>query len=440
MDYQQTLLDLLTIWFDKFTTISGTLQLATVIGCGALAWFTHQRWQRFISGLLGDLQKQGMIRFFLHATDRAAFALSMLLYLIVCRFVLTQFSINVAVLDVFTPLLLSLAAIRLIVYTIRKGFSASPALRAWESLISLGVWLVVALHLVGWLPDVLTALDSIGVELGDSRFTLLSALKMLSAVIIFMLAANWITRIIESRARDSVYMSPSMRVGLIKVSKFTLYTIAFLLALKSVGIDLTTFAVFSGAIGVGIGFGLQKIISNFISGFILLFDRSIRPGDVITIGTRFGWVQALHARYVVVRDRDGVETLIPNENLITTEVTNWSYSDRNVRLKIPVQVSYNSDVELAMQIMLDAANANSRILKDPAAVVRLMGFGENGIDLEARIWICDPEVGISSVRSDINLQIWQQFRANNIGIPYPQRDVHIINSPAPTAKAGDASV
>jgi len=218
-----------------------------------------------------------------------------------------------------------------------------------------------------------------------------------------------------------------MRVGLTKVSKFLIYTIAFLLALKSVGIDLTTLAVFSGAIGVGIGFGLQKIFSNFISGFILLFDRSIRPGDVITVGNRFGWVQALHARYVVVRDRDGVETLIPNENLITTEVTNWSYTDRNVRLKIPVQISYRCDVELAMQQMLEAGEEHPRVLKDPAAVTRLMAFGDNGIELELRIWVRDPEAGVGSVRSDINLSIWRRFKAHGIIIPFPQRDVHIIN-------------
>jgi small-conductance mechanosensitive channel len=304
-------------------------------------------------------------------------------------------------------------------------------LRAWEGVLSFMVWGIVALHLIGWLPDALTALDSVGIAMGESRFTLLSMFKLLIAVFIFTLVANSVTRIIESRTRQSLYMSPSMRVGLIKVSKFLIYTIAILLALKSVGIDLTTLALFSGAIGVGIGFGLQKIFSNFISGFILLFDRSIRPGDVITIGDRFGWVQALHARYVVVRDRDGVETLIPNENLITTEVTNWSYTDRNVRLKIPVHISYNSDVELAMQQMLEAGEEHPRVLKDPIAVTRLMAFGDNGIELELRVWVRDPEAGVGSVRSDINLNIWKRFRANDIIIPFPQRDVHIIDTHVP---------
>ena len=194
-----------------------------------------------------------------------------------------------------------------------------------------------------------------------------------------------------------------MRVMLTKISKFSFYGLAILLALKSVGIDLTAFAVFSGAIGVGIGFGLQKIFSNFISGFILLFDRSIRPGDVISIGDRFGWVQSLQARYVVVRDRDGVETLIPNENLITSEVMNWSYSDRAVRQRIPVQISYENDPEFAMELLLKAVDGKERILSSPEPAARFLGFGDNGMDLELRIWINDPESGIANVISEVNL-------------------------------------
>ena len=443
MELLQNLIALLETWFTEFYTLAGAYQFGTVITCGTLAWLSHNRWQKFISKLLGNFEKKSLARFFLRATDRAAFALSMLLYLVVFRFILEHLDISVKLLDIFTPLLLSLAGIRIAVYTIRKSFPRSPALRAWEGVLSFTVWGVLALHLIGWLPDALAALDSVGVDMGERRFSLLSMFKLLIAVFIFMLVANSVTRLIESRTRQSLYMSPSMRVGLTKVSKFLIYTVAILLALKSVGIDLTNFAVFSGAIGVGIGFGLQKIFSNFISGFILLFDRSIRPGDVITIGTRFGWVQALHARYVVVRDRDGVETLIPNENLITSEVTNWSYTDRNVRLKLPVQVSYDSDVELAMEQMLEAGNEHPRVLKDPVAVTRLMVFADSGIELELRVWVRDPEAGLGSVRSEINLNIWKRFKKHNIVIPFPQRDIHIINEasekpvaePAPTSNS-----
>lgn len=427
MELIEKLLPLFESWFDRFTTMQGGIQLLTVIGCVAMAALTHKKWQLVITRLLGGLEKQNFVQILLRGTNRVAFPMSMLLYLLVTRFIIEQFGINVTVLDIFTPLLLSMAAITLSIYILRTGFSPSPALKAWEGFISLSIWVLVALHLIGWLPDVINGLDNLAINFGDSRFSLLSILQLLTAIVFFAVMANWLTRLIESRALLSPHINPSMRVMLTKISKFSLYGLAFLFALKSVGIDLTTFAVFSGAIGVGIGFGLQKIFSNFISGFILLFDRSIKPGDVITIGNRFGWVQSLHARYVVVKDRDGVETLIPNENLITSEVTNWSYSDRAIRQRIPVQISYNNDPEVAMKLLIEAAIDKPRILKSPEAAARLIGFGDNGIDLELRIWINDPESGIASVVSDVNLSIWKSFNENNISIPFPQRDVHVVS-------------
>jgi len=419
-------------WGTQFFANQGGLQLGTIIGCAFLALLTHRRWLTFKTRLLSDNRRQFLFRYFLKGTDRVVFPFSMLLYIIIVRFSLTKIDINVAVLDILTPLLLSLAAIRIAVYTLRIGFTPSPALRVWESIFSYGMWTIVALHLVGWLSDILDALNSVGFSMGETYFSVLSIFKLLFLFVVFMLAATWLSRFIENRAKQSPHISASMQVGLAKVSKFSLYALAFLIALKSVGIDLTAFAVFGGAIGVGIGFGLQKIFSNFISGFILLFDRSIRPGDVITIGDRFGWVQALHARYVVVRDRDGVETLIPNENLITSEVTNWSYTDRTVRVRIPVQISYDDDPEFVMTLLMKACEGHPRVLSTPEAVARLVGFGDNGIDLELRVWLHDPESGIGSVRSDLYVAIWKLFKEHEITIPFPQRDVRIIpNSEAP---------
>ena len=428
MELLASLYPLLQKWFNEFTTIQGGLQLTSVVGCFLLARLTHKHWQRFITKLLGGLERQAAFSFMLEASNRVSFPMSMLLYLVIVRFIIGRFGVNTAVLDVFTPLMLSLAGIQLTVFVLRSSFTPSPALHAWEGVISLGMWSVVALHLTGWLPEVLSALDDIAIGSGESRFSLLSLIELMIALVLFVVAAGWLLRLIESRARRAPYLSPSMRVGMVKVSKFALYALAFMLALKSVGIDLTTFAVLSGAIGVGIGFGLQKIFSNFISGFILLFDRSIRPGDVISIGERFGWVQALQARYVVVRDRDGVETLIPNENLITSEVTNWSYTDRNVRQKLPLQISYNDDPEFVMNMIVEIARMNPRVLLDPPPVARLTSFGNNGIDLELRIWISDPEAGTVNVRSEIYLEIWKNFKEHGVTIPFPQRDVHIISA------------
>ena len=427
MDFINNLLPQIQSWIDRFTTVESGIQLITVVGCGLLAALTYKKWQKIIAKMLDGVENKKITEFLLRATNRIMFPVSMLIYLLITRFIIDQFGIDVTVLNILTPLLLSMAAISLSIYVLRTGFTPSPALKAWESFISLSIWSLVALHLIGWLPDIIQGLDDLAVNFGESRLSVLSILKLLFAIVVFFMIANWLSRLIETQARRSQHINPGMRVIISKISKFSLYGLAALFAMKSVGVDLTVFAVFSGAMGVGIGFGLQKIFSNFISGFILVFDRSIRPGDVISIGDRFGWVQSLNARYVVVRDRDGVETLIPNENLITSEVTNWSYSDRAVRQRIPIQISYDDDPEQAMQVLLDAAKDKARVLTKPEPAARLLGFGDNGIDLELRIWINDPEEGVANVVSEVNLAIWKSFKENNISIPFPQRDVRIVS-------------
>ena len=213
-----------------------------------------------------------------------------------------------------------------------------------------------------------------------------------------------------------------------------LLVLGVLFALQAVGIDLTLLSVFGGALGVGIGLGLQKLASNYIAGFTILLDRSIRLGDMITVDNRFGVVTKVTARYVVVRSLDGIEAIVPNETLVTTTVLNHSYSSRDVRIGVPVQVGYGSDLELALQLMAEAAHGEARVLKAPdppaAFVVR---FADSGIDLELGFWIDDPENGQGNLRSAINRAIWRAFRANGISIPFPQREVRIIGGPAPVA-------
>jgi small-conductance mechanosensitive channel len=421
----ESIMTLIRDWFLILLTPTGAWQLGIVLLAAICGWLAHRRWQAQIDRRRG--QRTGFRRMAVRGTGRAAFPLAAFVVVIAGRGILSRFEIQTHLLDLLAPLLMSLALIRLVVYILRRAFAPSAALRAWEGVFSTLVWGVVALHLLGWLPDVLAALDGPSVALGDVRISILSSLKLILAVAVFMVLAGWVSRYIEQRASRSEYLSSSMKVGLSKVSKVVLYTIAALIALDTVGIDLTALTVFGGALGVGLGFGLQRIASNFISGFILLFDRSIKPGDVITVGGRFGWVVALHARYIVVRDRDGVETLIPNENLITSEVTNWSYSDRHVRIKVPVQISYDDDPEIAMQIMLDACKVSDRVLSEPGAQVRMMSFGDNGINLELRLWLEDPEEGVGSVKSAINMAIWKGFKEKGITIPFPQRDIHMID-------------
>jgi small-conductance mechanosensitive channel len=217
-----------------------------------------------------------------------------------------------------------------------------------------------------------------------------------------------------------------------------------LVGLNAAGLDLTTLNVLTGAIGIGLGFGLQSIAANFVSGFVLLMDRSIKPGDVIsftgTMGTTtegFGWVEELRGRYVVVRDRDGVETLVPNQHLITNPVINWSYTDPRVRLKLPIRVSFRDDPELAMKLLLEATDGHPRILREPTPVARLMGFGDSGIELELRFWIPDPQEGVNNVRSDVNRRIWKLFKEHGVTIPVAQREIRVEMAPASPVAARD---
>lgn len=331
------------------------------------------------------------------------------------------------------PVFVALALIRLSVYVLRKAFTSSPLLKSSENFLAIVIWVGVVLHLLGWLPAVLALLDSLGITLGDSRVTVLSVIKLILMIILAFALALWLSGVLSNRLKESPNITASMQVGLSKFIRFLFLTLAFLIALNAVGINLSSLAVFGGALGVGLGFGLQRIASNFISGFILVMDRSIKPGDVITVGGKFGWVEALNARYVVVRNREGVDTLIPNENLITSEVVNWSYQDRNVRVTVDVQVSYEDDPEQAMQLLKDCAFASSRVLQDPEPSVRLMEFGDNGIALQLKVWIADPENGAGGVRSEIYLAIWRAFKSAGITIPYPQRDLHIKSGWIPSA-------
>ncbi|HEU4486360.1 MAG TPA: mechanosensitive ion channel domain-containing protein [Povalibacter sp.] len=321
-----------------------------------------------------------------------------------------------------------LLLIRIGVYLVR--LSLGNRTKGWGNAITLLIWSVLALHVLGWFDPLVQAIDSVGIQTGKTRVTLWSVVKLLFTVGAFILIAVWLARWFEQRLMAMHGLALGMRIGIAKFSQAFLIGLSILLGLNAAGLDLTTLNVLTGAIGVGLGFGLQAIVANFISGFVLLMDRSIKPGDVIsftgTTGTNtegFGWVQELRGRYVVVRDRDGVETLVPNQNLITNPVINWSYTDPRVRLKLPVRVSYKDDPEQALAALLKAAEGHARILRDPKPVARMMGFNDYGFDLELRFWIADPQEGVNNVRSDVNRAIWRLFREQGITIPIAQREV-----------------
>jgi small-conductance mechanosensitive channel len=299
--------------------------------------------------------------------------------------------------------------------------------------ITLVLWVIAAVAMLGWLDVIEVSLNRISLVPGKSQFSLWALLKGLVVVTAFVIVASLIARALERYVMRVDQLAVSTRVGVSKFTNFLLVGLGILLGINAAGVDVTTLNVLTGAIGIGLGFGLQSVASNFVSGFVLLMDKSIKPGDVISFTGHdgastgnFGWVQELRGRYVVVRDRDGVDTLVPNQNLITTSFINWSYSDQRVRLKLPVTVSYDDDPELALKLLVQATENHPRILHDPPPVSRLMSFEDSGMRLEIRFWIADPVNGVNNVRSDVNRAIWRIFRLHGVTIPVPQQETRLL--------------
>lgn len=314
-----------------------------------------------------------------------------------------------------------------VVIRLAANFIATPF---WQQTVTVTAWGIAALDIVGLLDPAVMFLDSMAIQLGDNRVSILGVMKAAVLLVILMWGAGAASRLLESRIRYVPNLSPSAQVLIGKTARVVLIVLAVLITLNSIGIDLTALAVFTGAIGLGLGFGLQKVVSNLISGIILLLDRSVKPGDVIAIGATYGWINALGARYVSVITRDGIEHLIPNEELISSPVENWSYTDRRVRQRLPIGVSYESDLRKALELTIQAASEFDRILKDPAPNCLVKGFGDNSVDIELRVWIQDAEKGLSNFKSEVYLRIWDLFHENGIEFPYPQRELH-VRQPVP---------
>ena len=311
-------------------------------------------------------------------------------------------------------------AIRLISGFIRNDLVAR--LVAWIA------WILAALVALGLFDATITLLDGIGMTFGQVRISLLAIAKGTLALGVLLWLVLALSSLLERQIKQSENLTPTVQVLVSKIVKIVLVTLAFLVAIGSLGIDLTALTVFGGALGIGVGIGLQKIVSNLISGLLLLIDKSIKPNDVIAVGNTYGWVASLGARYAAIRTRDGVEYLIPNEELITQRVENWSHSDRAVRLCLPVGISYSCDVRLAMDLCREASEKVERVLADPPPRCLLRSFGESAIDLEIRIWIDDPAKGRANVISEVLLQVWDLFREHGIQVPFPQRDLHLKSS------------
>ncbi len=300
--------------------------------------------------------------------------------------------------------------------------------RFWAQPVAAVAYLVSGFFGLALVEDSIALLSGLSFKLGSHSF---SAWTVLAGILAFALTL-WIglalARIAESQIQLIPRLSPSLKVLISKIVRIILITVAVITAIGSIGIDLSAFAFLGGAIGIGLGFGLQKVVSNFVSGIILLMDNSIKPGDVIEIEGTYGWINNLRARYASVITRDGTEHLIPNEDLITQKVINWSFTDDLVRVRVPIGVSYKADPHHCIRLILAVAASTNRVLDSPAPNCLLLGFGDSSIDLELRMWIADPSNGVGAVRSELLLKVWDTFKENDIEIPYPQRDLHIRSS------------
>lgn len=288
---------------------------------------------------------------------------------------------------------------------------------------------------VPWLADFWEQVDSVALQLGSHRYSLADAISYLVVGILIYLAALLVFALVRKSIRRSHRFGPGQEVLVEKIAGIVIIGVALMIAIDAVGFDLSTLTVFSGAVGLAVGFGLQKTFGNFIAGLILLMDRSVKPGDVIVVGEHFGTINKIGVRAVSVITRDGKEHLIPNELLMTEPVENWSYSSKNVRIQIPVGVAYGSDLDVVERLLLDSVKVCDRVLKKPKSVVWLKDFGESSVDFEIQAWISDPEEGVGNVRSQVLKAVWKAFKDHDIEIPFPQRDVHVKSLPA---KAGSA--
>ncbi|SHG26421.1 Mechanosensitive ion channel [Bradyrhizobium erythrophlei] len=327
-------------------------------------------------------------------------------------------------------LALAWLVIRLVTSVIRNAFIVK--------LVSLSAWIVAALSIIGQLDPAINALDSVSIVLGGLRLTPLLLIEFGALLI----AALWLTNIAsnfaESRINSSTDLTPSIQVLLVKMIRMGLMVLAITIAMGAVGINLSALAVFSGAVGVGIGIGLQKIVANFISGIILLADKSVKPGDLVTIGDSTGRISAMKTRYISVAAGDGREFLIPNEDLVTQKVVNWTYTDKNTLVKVNFGTNYDADPKLVCTLAADIAASAKRAIKGKTPTCILTEFAEAGMKFSLTFWIADPD-GMDNVKSDVMLALWETFKREGIRVPYPVREIRIRGGALPVETTVEVS-
>jgi len=412
-------------------------QVGVLIATLALAWLLARLLRRAL-----DLRRQTRyqtLRFGAESLNRAFFPLIGAVLVWIARAIAGRF-IHTSLLDLALVPLFGIGLIYIVFFFARRVFSHDGETHPWlfpvEKIVSLGVWVAMALTVMGIQDDVIAWMASVHFRVANAHMTLLSLVTGLLWVCVTMIVAMWLGSAFEDRLMRAATLDANLKVVVARVGRAAFVLAAVLISLSLVGIDITVLGVFGGALGVGLGFGLQKIASNYVSGFIILIDRSLRIGDTINVSGLQGMVTQIRTRYTVVRGLDGIETLIPNEKLITDVVQNQSSYLTRGYAKAAVQIAYTADVEQAMALLAQAADGVPRVLTDPAPTPYLVGFGADGINLELGFWIADAATGTSAVRSAVNRNIWQLFSAHGISIPFAQREVRIVGNAADVANLG----
>ncbi len=355
-------------------------------------------------------------------------------YVILVALRLTPYGVAAGALPKFAVrVFAALMVMRLIAGVLRRLFPNSSPVRGSINIVSALIWLILVMHLAGVLPFIEQELEAIVLPLGKTHVSALTLIQGTALVAFTVLAALWLSSILETRLM-ATGINMSMRLVLSRFLRAFLFVLALLFALAAVGIDLTVLSVFGGALGVGLGLGLQKIAANYVSGFAMLLEGSFRVGDSVKVDGFEGQISNIYTRYTVVRAANGRESVVPNEMFIVNRVENLSLESRSVSFNTKLQIDYDSDVEKARSLMIEAALAQPRVLKSPAPGALLSDFAADGLELTLGYWIADPENGIGNVRSDINLAIWRAFQASNINVPFPQRVIRVIQEPGEAAQ------
>lgn len=418
----------------------GALTVAVLGGWFVAVWVRARIKARLAAARDASGNALDMLKFSMDGVRRLVFPATTMLLLFAGELVLRGSGFRDArVVRLALLLFGAMALISFIVYVLRRVFARSRWLENSERTIAVSIWGVVALYATGLLGDVVQALEAINLPIGKQRVSLWLIAQGMVSVAITMLAALWAGSVLEARLLRAQALDGNLRFVFARLVKALLLLVAVLIALPIVGIDLTVLSVFGGALGVGLGLGLQRIASNYVAGFIILLDRSLRIGDMITVDKYYGAVTQINTRYTVVRALDGTEAIVPNEMLVSTPVTNHSFSNRRVSLTLEVAVAYDAPLDVALKALVEAAQASSRVLADPAPAAYVTGFGSDGVELQVVFWIRDPEQGRLNVTSEVAQGVHENLRAARIAIPFPQRELRWSGAGEPFAMPGSSS-